>query len=102
MGVRGLYGETFDDDNVYTVVNVADNSTTVYTGPCLLIGIRVETALSAHALPIIDGSTTVYTLAASTGVGTVSLPGPTRFSTSLIVDPNDAATGSITVVYRPL
>jgi len=25
-----------------------------------------------------------------------------RFETSLIVNPNDAATGSITVAYRPL
>lgn len=102
MAVRGLYGETFDDDNLYSVVDVAANSTTVCDGPCLLIGIRVEAALSAHALPIIDGSTTVYTLAASSAVGTVSLPGPTRFSTSLIVDPNDAATGTIVVVYRRL
>lgn len=86
----------------YSVVNVADNSTTVYNGPCLLFGVYVNTALSAHALPIVDGSTTVVSIAASAAVGTnTTFPG-IRFETSLIVDPNDAATGSVTVAYRPL
>jgi hypothetical protein len=86
----------------YAVVNVADNSTTVYTGPCILYGLYVNTALSAQVLPILDGATTVVSLAASAAAGTnITLPG-IRFNTSLIVDPNDAATGSITVAYRPV
>lgn len=87
---------------LYAVVNVADNSTTVYNGPALLFGVYVNTALSAHALPIVDGSTTVVSIAASAAVGTnITFPG-IRFETSLIVDPNDAATGSVTVAYRPI
>jgi hypothetical protein len=86
----------------YAVVDVADNSTTVYTGPCILYGIYVNTVLSAHVLPVLDGATTVVSLPASTAAGTsVAYPG-IRFNTSLIVDPNDAATGSITVAYRPV
>ena len=84
----------------YSVVNVADNSTTVYTGQSVVYGVYVNTVLSAHSLPIKDGTTTVVTLAASSAVGTyIVLPG-VRFDTSLIVDPNDSATGSVTVFYR--
>lgn len=86
----------------YAAVNVADNSTTVYNGPCMYFGAAVTTALSAHALPIMDGSTTIDSFAASAAVGTVhSWPG-IRCNTSLVVDPNDAGTGNITVFYRPL
>lgn len=87
---------------LYSVVDVSANSTTVYSGPCLLFGVYVNTVLSAHALPIVDGSTTVVSIVASAAVGTnVTFPG-IRFETSLIVDPNDAATGSVTVAYLPL
>lgn len=86
----------------YAVVDVADNSTTVYNGPAILHGVYVNTALSAHVLPIKDGSTTVVSLAASAAAGTSILYPGIRFETSLIVDPNDAATGSVTVAYRPI
>ena len=86
----------------YAVVSVADNTTTVYTGPCMLYGIYVNTILSAHALPIQDGSTTVVSLVASAAVGTsIQYPG-IKFSTSLIVNPDDAATGDVVVAYRPV
>lgn len=85
----------------YEVVDVSVNSTTVYDGPAILYGVYVNTALSAHALPIQDGSTTVVSIAASAAVGTnETFPG-IKFNTSLIVNPNDAATGSVTVAYRP-
>ncbi len=88
--------------NDYLVVDVADNSTTVYTGPCMLYGIYVNTVLSAHAVPIQDGTTAVITLIASLAAGTnLEFPG-IRFEESLIVDPNDAGTGNITVIYRPV
>ncbi len=86
----------------YSVVDVADNSTTVSSAPAILYGIHVNTALSAHALPILDGSTTVLSLAASAAVGTnLWFVGGIPFNTSLIVDPNDAATGSVTLVWAP-
>lgn len=84
----------------YAVVDVNDNATTVFTGPCILYGIYVNTVLSANVLPVLDGTTTVVSLPASTAAGTSILYPGIRFNTSLIVDPNDAASGSITVAYR--
>lgn len=84
----------------YAVVSVNDDTTTVFTGPCILYGIYVNTVLSAQALPIKDGATTVVTVVASAAAGTSILYPGIRFNTSLVVDPNDAATGSITVAYR--
>jgi len=86
----------------YAVVSVTDNTTTVYTGPCMLYGVYVNTALSAHALPIQDGATTVVSLAASSAIGVnPQFPG-VKFNTSLIVNPNDSGTGSVTIAYRPV
>lgn len=87
----------------YRAVDVADNSTTIYTGPCIYYGATVTTVLSAHALPILDGTTTIDSFAASAAVGTYHGFNHGVFcATSLIVDPNDAATGNITVFYRPV
>ena len=87
----------------YLAVNVATDSTTVYTGPCIYYGCVVTTALSAQAMPILDGSTTIDSFAASSAVGTYhGFNHGVRCATSLIVDPNDAATGNVTVFYRPI
>jgi hypothetical protein len=90
---------------LYSVVDVSANDTTVYSGPALLLGVYVNTALSAHVLPIKDGGTsgtTVVSVAASAAAGTnITFPG-IRFETSLVVDPNDSATGSVTIAYRPI
>jgi len=87
----------------YLAVDVANNSTTVYTGKCLYFGACVTTALSAHALPVMDGANTIDSYAASAAVGTshIFLHG-VRCETGIVVDPNDAATGNITVFYRPI
>lgn len=86
--------------NDYAVVPIADDTTTVYTGPCMLYGVYINTVLSAQVLPIKDGTTTVITIPASAGAGThYPIPG-IRFNTSLIVDPDNAATGNVTVAYR--
>lgn len=93
----GVHTET-----LYSVVDVGDNTTTVYNGPALLFGVYVNTALSAHDCPIKDASTAIVTLPASAGAGTFyPFPG-IRFETSLIVDPNDSGTGNITVAYWPI
>lgn len=84
----------------YSVVDVGDNSTTVCAGQAILRGIYVNTALSAHALPILDGSTTIFTVPASTIAGTWIPFGDVHFTTSIVVNPDDSATGSITVVYK--
>lgn len=82
-----------------TVVNVADDSTTVNTGVCYLYGVYVNTGLSAHALPIKDDTTTIVTIPASAAAGSMyNFPG-IKFRTSLIVDPDNSATGNITVAW---
>lgn len=87
----------------YLVVDVAADSTTVYAGPCIYYGSVVTTALSAHVLPIQDGSNVIDSFAASAAVGTSHIWNHgIRCATSLVVDPNDSATGRITVTYRPL
>ncbi len=94
------YISTKEDWN-YTVVDIADNSTTVSSAPAIIGNVWVNTVLSAHACPIKDDTTTVYSIAASAAVNTevLALKG-TRFETSLIVDPDDAATGEIVVQWR--
>jgi hypothetical protein len=87
----------------YAVVNVATDSTTVVNAPCIFYGAIVTTALSAHALPILDGSNTIGALAASAAVGATCFPGiGIRCATSLIVDPDNSGTGTITIYYRQL
>jgi len=94
--------EAVHNECLYSVVDVAVDSTTVYNGPAILFGIYVNTGLSAHALPVTDAATTVITVPASAAAGAMyTFPG-IRFETSLIVNPNDAATGNITVAYRPI
>ena len=89
-------------ETLYKVVDVSDNSTTVYNGPALLMGVYVNTVLSAHTCPITDASTTVITLPASWAAGSMQTFPGIRFETSLIVDANDSGTGNITIAYRPL
>ena len=87
----------------YSVVDVSNNSTTVFTGACIYYGAIVTTALSAHALPILDGANTIAAFAASAAVGATSSPAGLagiRCTTGIVVDPNDAATGTITVYFR--
>ena len=86
----------------YTVVDVSTNSTTVSAAPAIFYSIHVNTVLSAHALPVLDGSATIANLAASAAVGTNLVTIGVPCLTSLIVDPNDAATGAVTVVWAPL
>lgn len=102
----GSYLVVKDEWN-YTVVDCANNSTTVSAAPAMIGKVWVNTVLSAHACPFKDGSTTVFSLPAS-AAATISdataytfMEG-TRFETSLIVDPDDAATGVIVVQWRPI
>lgn len=95
------------DEWNYTVVDCANNSTTVSAAPAIIGKVWVNTVLSAHACPFKDNATTIFSLPAS-AAATISdataytfMEG-TRFETSLIVDPDDAATGSIVVQWRPI
>jgi hypothetical protein len=91
-------------ESQYKIVDLSDNDTTVYSGAAQLLGIHVRDAMSAHACPLKDGGTSganPFTVPASTSVGTWIEGGNMRFATDLVVDPDDAATGFITVVYIP-
>jgi len=96
-GTRAVHHE-----HSYSVVDVSVDSTTVSTGPAILLGVYVNTVLSAQALPIKDGSTTVITLPASAAAGAMYTFPSIRFETSIVVDPDNAATGNVTVIYRTL
>jgi hypothetical protein len=84
----------------YTVVDLADDTTTVFTGPCVLYGLTVTTILTAQPLEVLDGAVIIAALAASAVVGTTTQYAGIRCNTSLIVDPDDAATGRVTVIWR--
>lgn len=78
-----------------------DADVTVSSGACILHGIQVTTALSAHAAPIKDGSTAKFTLPASQAVGSIPCYG-TKFSTSLVVESDNSATGKIIVFWSAI
>ena len=88
----------------YASVDLSTDITTIEAVPCLVKGAIVTTALSAHACPVKDSTTTVWAFPASAQIGD-SIDGTdngVRFETSLIVDPDDSATGNITITYRRL
>jgi hypothetical protein len=87
----------------YAVVDAANDSTTIHTGPCIYYGALVTTVLSAQALPILDGANTIDSFAASAAVGTYhGFNHGVRCATGLVVNPNDSASGNLTVFYRPI
>ena len=82
-----------------TTVDTSTNSTTVHTGRSKLMGVYINTSLSAHTVIIKDGTVAKYTIPASAVAGQYfPFPGST-FRTSLVVDPDDASTGNITIEY---
>lgn len=83
-------------------VDLSDDSTTVTTNACIVRGVYVNTVLSSHECPIKDDTTTKFTLPAALAAGTFVPFGDTMFNTSLVVDPDDSATGDITVIYKPI
>ena len=76
--------------------------TVIHNGPALLFGVYVNTVLSAHTVLFKDGTATKITLPASLAAGSERNFYGARFETSLVIDPDDASTGDVTVFYRPL
>jgi hypothetical protein len=87
-----------------TVVDLSTDATTVSTVPSLLRGVEVQVANSAQVVPIKNGSsgTTQYTLPASSSVGIWYEAGDARFPAGIYVDPDNSATGTISVTWKPL
>lgn len=75
---------------------------TIFNGPCLVAGIEVTTAMSAHASQLESGGTTVYPIPASRAAGIYAFPGPAIFETDCVWDPGSLSAGAILVWYRPL
>ena len=90
------------DEYLGVAVNTATNTTTVSAKPALVVGIYVNTVLSAHTVVLKVNTTAILTLPASLAAGTMLDIPATQFLTSLIVDPDDSSTGNITVFYRDL
>jgi hypothetical protein len=91
------------DEWNYTVLDLATDAAAAISGglPAVLGGIYVETVLSAHACPILDNATQLFTLPASLAAGSaVTWCRGMRFETSLVINSNDAATGTIVVMWR--
>jgi|TARA_R110000823_G_scaffold281365_1_gene399601 hypothetical protein len=87
---------------LYSVQDTStDGPTAIYASPCLLRGVYVNTALSAHTVIFKDNTTAVITLPASLAAGTYVPLGDIRIESSLNIDPNDSSTGNLTVVYKP-
>lgn len=85
-----------------TEVDLAtDADVTVSSGACILHGIHVTTALSAHAAPIKDGTTAKFTLPASQAVGHIDCH-HAEFSTSLVVESDNSGTGKIIMFWSPI
>lgn len=85
----------------YSVQDTSTNGpTSINAEPSLLMGIYVNTVLSAHTVVIADATTAIVTLPASLAAGTmINFPG-LRFETSLNIDPDDASTGNLTIMFR--
>lgn len=83
------------------VIDVAVDSTVITTGPGRVYGVVVNTVLSAHALPLTNNGVAVITLPASMAAGSyLQFPG-VYFDHDITLDPNDVATGNVTVFYKP-
>jgi len=85
-----------------TEVDLSDNITTILTVPALVLGVVINSVTSAHVISITDGGTQKDAIPKSATPGNIYNFGPTRYLTSLIVDPDDAATGKIAIKYREL
>ena len=90
-----------NDSFLYKVVDLTDNSTTIVSQKARLRGVYINTDISAQAVAIEDSGTTIFSIPASAIAGTWFEFGDTNFQTTLVVNPDDSATGSITVVYAP-
>lgn len=87
----------------YTIVDLSTDAANAVSGglPAVLGGIYVDVALSAHACPILNNATTAFSLVASLAAGSqITFCNGMIFSTSLVVNSNDAATGTIVVLWR--
>jgi virulence-associated protein VagC len=83
------------------VVDLSDNSTTVYSaGPCRVRGFYVSTT-SASPVVFKNGADNAVTIPAAVTLGWHAL-GDMYLDTSLVIDPDDADTGLWTLMVQEL
>ncbi len=63
--------------------------------------VHINTALSAHTISIKDGTTVKCVIPASAAAGSEFDGCAGRYDTSLVVSPNAAGTGGISIQWRP-
>lgn len=83
-------------------VDLAVNTTTILPTAAILKGVYVNTVMSAHTCLIKNGADTLLIIPSSTAAGTViDFAGEkgVLFDTNLIIDPDDSASGNITIFY---
>ena len=83
-------------------VDLSTDITTIISVPALVKGVYINVATSAHAVSIKDRTTQKHVIPASAAAGNAYAFGPARYEESLVVDPDNAATGKIVVTYRDL
>ena len=84
----------------YSVVDTSNNTVTVLNAPGYVYGVFVNTALSAHTVVVKDATAAIATIPASAAAGASYNLFGVYCATSIVVDPDDSSTGSITVIYR--
>jgi hypothetical protein len=87
---------------ISTVVNLADNSTTLSSRKCIVRGIAVNTVMSAHICDVLTGSVHKRYLPSATPAGTWFPFGDVAYPDGIVINPDDAATGEIEVVYKEM
>jgi hypothetical protein len=84
------------------VIDLEDDISSVSSKAVIVKGIYVNTVMSAHPCLIKNGTETLLIIPATSAAGTViDFAGEkgVLFDTNLIVDPDDSATGNITIFY---
>ena len=79
-----------------------NTDTTVSTTRTIVRGVYVSTTLSSQAVVLKSGSTTICSIPGGTFGGTWIPLGDVAFTSGLVVSPNAAATGDLTVVYKQI
>ena len=82
-------------------IDLSGGDQTIEAVPCLVKGVYINVATSAHAVEIKNGSNNAHTIPASATAGNAyDFSGDAvRYDTSLVVSPNGSGTGSISVQF---
>lgn len=99
MGSRSALAPV-KDGSFFQSVNLSSDITTVYTGAGYIIGFYVNVSPGVGTTLIKDGTNAIISIPVGLTAGTWIPLGDIEFLTSLVVDPDNSATGSITIVYQ--